>query len=247
VQGGVFARRTQVLRDNPYSSYFPQVFSDVYESWNLIKSGYYLADIPEVSSVEGGLGSKLAMITCDYPDDAALDAEFELSRSTPSDINEHCHVLRDLAARANHITEFGVRTGLSTISMLAARPRFMRSYDNNPLTDVEHILKLVPSGTDFRFQVGDSRVVMIEPTDLLFIDTEHDFETLIAELRWNASKVSRRIACHDTETFPGCMDAIKAFISENNEWRILNHYLNNNGMTVLERQSGSPEGRVGLR
>jgi hypothetical protein len=240
VQGGVFAARTAVLRENPWSPYFPQVFSDVYQAWNLIKSGFYLADVAEVQSREDGRAHPAQMI-CDYAADAELDEEFERRCKQPSDINAHGIVLRDLAARANRVTEFGVSMGNSTVFLLASRPRQMRSVDIDPAVEinVQSLLKLVPQGTDFRFSIADSRTCDIDMTDLLFIDTDQNYECLSIELRRHCNRVTRRIALHDTVSFPVCRKAMQDFVAENQEWRVLRHYQNNNGLTVLERQAGS--------
>jgi hypothetical protein len=48
-----------------------------------------------------------------------IQAQFEYLKSQPSDINEHLQTLHDLASECDHVTEFGVRTALSTTAMLA--------------------------------------------------------------------------------------------------------------------------------
>jgi hypothetical protein len=40
----------------------------------------------------------------------------EKARSTKSDINEHCDKLRELAAQADSVVEFGMRHGVSTVA-----------------------------------------------------------------------------------------------------------------------------------
>ena len=41
---------------------------------------------------------------------------FEKARSTKSDINEHYDKLRELAAQAESVVEFGMRHGVSTVA-----------------------------------------------------------------------------------------------------------------------------------
>ena len=48
---------------------------------------------------------------------------------------------------------------------------------------------------------GDTRAVEIDPTDVLFIDTRHDYDQLAAELARHAEEVRRAIALHDTTAF----------------------------------------------
>ena len=77
----------------------------------------------------------------------------------------------------------------------------------------------------------------------MFIDTLHTYDQLIEELRLHSEKVSKYIALHDTVTFAhvgedptkaGLWDAVSEFIFDGS-FQVKYHYLNNNGLTVLER------------
>ena len=48
---------------------------------------------------------------------------FENARSTRSDINEHCDKLRELAAQAESVVEFGMRNDVSNVALLAGQPK----------------------------------------------------------------------------------------------------------------------------
>lgn len=54
VQGGIWAARLEIMQQFPYSPYFWQVYSDVWHSWRLQKSGYSLIDVPTIRAVAGG-------------------------------------------------------------------------------------------------------------------------------------------------------------------------------------------------
>ena len=54
--------------------------------------------------------------------------EYANAVSTPSDINQHLETLRSLAEEVDHVTEMGVRTGMSTRAFLCADVT-LRSYD----------------------------------------------------------------------------------------------------------------------
>ena len=84
---------------------------------------------------------------------------------TRSDINEHLPVLKEYCEKVNHITEMGVRTIVSTYAFLMAKPKKMISYDI-VYVDTSHIHSLAPD-TDYSFIIGDTRKVVIEPTELL--------------------------------------------------------------------------------
>ena len=99
-----------------------------------------------------------------------------------SDIREHLVTLRLLAERCDHITEFGVRTGNSTIAFLAGLWILgdLVSYDiNEPAFSA-------PADMASRwkfFRADTAQLTDIAPTDLLFIDTAHTYAQVKAELR----------------------------------------------------------------
>jgi len=160
---------------------------------------------------------------------------FEEACSTPSDNNEHCAKLHELAKECNHITEFGVMFGRSTISFLAARPDTLISYDIKKQEIVNKIEKFAEEeGLAFVFKLEDSRTVAIAKTDLLYIDTEHTYEQLRVELFGHGHKVQKYIVMHDTAAFPEMGKAIDEFL-EQGFFQIKEIFLNNNGLTVLER------------
>jgi hypothetical protein len=174
--------------------------------------------------------------------DLTLEQLFEKARSTKSDINEHCDKLRELAAQADSVVEFGMRHGVSTVALLAGQPRQMISYDlhQDPMAE---LLKSRQGATAFSFVQGDSLSVDIEPCDLLFIDTRHTAAQLTAELERHARNVRRRIVLHDTQIFgergedggPGLLVALRAFLKANPEWSVIYHTQVNHGLTVISR------------
>ena len=103
----------------------------------------------------------------------------------------------------------------------------------------------------------------MEPTDLLFIDTWHIYGHLKRELaRWHPF-VRKYIILHDTtvdefkgesircgldiptqvaksgyledEITKGLWPAVEEFLAENSDWVLKERFVNNNGLTVLER------------
>ena len=162
--------------------------------------------------------------------------------TTPSDINEHLPKLKEFGEQVNHITEFGVRTGVSTVGLLASQPKKLISYDINPFGDY-HKLKELQGSTEFIFIQKSSLEVEIEQTDFLFIDTLHTYKQLIQELTLHHSKVNKWIGLHDTHTFGehgegsnlGLNYAVDEFLSKNKEWSIVYETKKNNGLTILEK------------
>ena len=174
--------------------------------------------------------------------DLNLEERYTLASQTVTDIHEHVSVLRDLASQVEHVTEFGVRHGVSTTAFLAAQPAVLRSYD---IQDRVIAARLAPLAgrTNFRFMIGDTKAIDIEETDLLFIDTLHTYDQLAAELARHGMKARRWIVLHDTTTFAtkgqecdprGLWPAVEEFLARGT-FAIKERRTNNNGLTILER------------
>jgi hypothetical protein len=175
-----------------------------------------------------------------------IDQLYAEARQTPSDINDHLERLRELGQVCPHITEFGVRGGVSTIAWIAARPKKLICYDVSRHASVDRIARAAKvAGVKLVFHEKDVRHVTIEPTDLLFIDTLHVYDQLKIELALHADKARRYIVLHDTETFGqsgelpnsiGLWPAVEEFLAAHTEWIVLERRANNNGLTTLARR-----------
>ncbi len=178
-----------------------------------------------------------------------IDDIFQQKCAEPSDINEHLPVLKDYASRSKLVTEFGVRGVVSTWALIAGRPDRVTSYDlTSPGDEMLCQIRSVAAevGVAFRFFQANVLKIEIAPTDLLFVDTYHVYTQLIAELNLHAKRVSKWIILHDTETFgeqgeasseKGLNHALREFLGLNPEWLVVEHFKNNNGLTVIKRQS----------
>ena len=172
---------------------------------------------------------------------------------TPSDINEHLPTLKRYAEEVEHVTVMGVRWIVSTWAFLSGKPKKLISIDiKHPnkfganLSVVEKAAK--ESNIDFSFIEGSTLEMQIEKTDLLFIDTLHTYTQLTKELELHSKNVNRYIALHDTTTFSlkdeqpqqsskvGLKLAISEFLEKNKDWKMIEEYTNNNGLTILERK-----------
>ena len=168
--------------------------------------------------------------------------------SIPSDINEHLPTLKKYADECGHITEMGVRWVVSTYALLMGKPKKLISYDINPINS-EPIQQLVKDVTDFEFRVANTLELEIEETDLLFIDTLHNYNQLKGELELHANKARKYIIFHDTTSFEwigesyngkvdeiGLWPAIEEFLETNTNWELYERFENNNGLTILKRK-----------
>jgi len=169
-----------------------------------------------------------------------LEEKYRLLCVTKSSINEHLPTLRSYAKKVSHVTEFGVRAGISTIGLLSGAPKKMISYDINPFKyEHDYVEWAQEIGTEFIFKRGDTREIDIEKTDLLFIDTNHFYDHLMTELTRHCPQVSSYLICHDTVVFAnrGMMKAIVDFLKDYREWILEKHHTNNNGLTILRRKN----------
>lgn len=176
--------------------------------------------------------------------------EYQNACNVPSDINENLPILFELSKECNHVTEMGVRTGVSTRAFLNSDV-VLRSYDiilNDNVTNLFEIAKKI--GKDVSYTQADVLNIEIEETDLLFIDTLHSYSQLREELKLHSKKSKKYIVFHDTQTFGviggpdlgnelGLLPAIIEFLIDNPEWKFRIHKTNNNGLTVLEKANGN--------
>ena len=164
---------------------------------------------------------------------------------TPSDISLHVPILFEYGKRCNHITEFGVRGGVSTSAWLMSKPTTLRCYDIEQCACIPEIQRLASNAEiDFQFTRANTASVEIEETDLLFLDTLHTGEHLALEMA-NHNRVKFYMIFHDTTMNgwtgenggSGLRKTLIDFLLLNLDWRIVYHTNNLNGLTVLEKCS----------
>ena len=185
-----------------------------------------------------------------------IQKEYQTELQTKSDINEHLHDLYSLACDCTHVTEMGSRFGASTKAFLKA-PVSLRAYDldiHKPLMDLFKIARTV--GKDVEYLKGNTLEILIDPTDMIFIDTWHSQQQLRDELKLHGNAARKYLAFHDTHTY-GVRDEQKDWAANPNrkamanqvllpamidslimnpQWQFKMHKSNNNGLTVLERK-----------
>jgi glycogen synthase len=139
--------------------------------------------------------------------------------------------------KCEHITEFGVRTGVSTRAFLKAG-KTLRSYDLVQDATVQGLFYAARRIQDAKYYPADTLNLEIDRTDLLFIDTDHTYEQLSAELWLHADKVNKYIIFHDTTYH--CADLVPAIFEfldyHKGDWLIEKHFRNNNGLTIIKRK-----------
>jgi hypothetical protein len=177
-----------------------------------------------------------------------IEKKYEELCKKRSDIWEHLPTLKKYSQECTEITEFGVRGGDSTWALLVGQPGKLTSYDIRDCT-IQGLKELASeNGTNFKFIVGDTLKIEIEETDLLFIDTLHNYTQLSQELKLHGNKAKKYIIMHDTTSFEwngesyigkkerGIWPAISEFLEQNPHWSIKERFTNNNGLTIISRE-----------
>jgi hypothetical protein len=190
-----------------------------------------------------------------------INIKYQEKLETISDINEHLPVLRKYGEQCSTIVEMGVRSLVSTWAFLSSKPRVLISLDiENPKKfggNIDEVYSLAEEfGINFEFVQSSSLTYEMPLSDLLFIDTWHDYLQLKKELHRHHKNVKKYIILHDTNTFgyideceyehydkkreetnlpKGLCPAIDEFLFHNRNWVLWERRPNNNGLTVLKK------------
>lgn len=189
-----------------------------------------------------------------------LDYEYKLVCECKTDINEHCPVIYKYAMECDSICELGQRFGNSTIAFLKAakdnKSKFI-SYDPQTNPKCDYIVKIAQENNiDYTFIQGlptteDHKQSIIEDVDFLFIDTNHNFESISEDVTLHSPKCRKYMAFHDVkrdhpltfwhkgqgyESGHGMKLFMEPFLENNKHiWKVVYWTDENNGLLILER------------
>lgn len=153
------------------------------------------------------------MICCTAALFAKSDQKAELKQiynqhcQTPSDINEHLPVLKQLASECNSAVEIGVRSMVSTWALLQGlsenyHPKKLYIGIDIAAPPRQTLLKAkklaLAKNIWFEFWQLNDMTIDIPVVDLLFIDSLHTYCHLTYELEKFSPQVTKYIALHDT-------------------------------------------------
>ena len=166
-----------------------------------------------------------------------VNANFVSACKESSDINEHLPTLLRIASKCESVIEFGVRYGLSSTALIAARPKSLISYD---ITLSKEAIQIFEAGKEEGVQCNlyekNTHEITIPPVDFLFIDSDHTYSCLSTELRLHGDKPLKFIAFHDTVSYAGeLVPAIQEFLNKHLNWTVYEEYTNNNGLLIISR------------
>jgi hypothetical protein len=166
-----------------------------------------------------------------------LEEIYNKVAATPRDLDKHMPRLRALA-EGRTVTEFSKRKE-SAIAFATTAARLV-SY-NTEAGSIEWLPALAPGVTIKNMRSTD--VTEIEETDVLFIDSTHTKERLLAELKTFTPYVRRWVVMHDTylhaergeDGREGLIEAIREFILGVPDWFVAEHTTEQFGLTVIGR------------
>lgn len=178
-----------------------------------------------------------------------IDQALEQYKVDTPDIRDHLDTLTELAKEVTKATEFGFRHGASFCALLKGlrdRPTSLATYDININPAHMDLFSPLRGDCELEFnQISTLDTPPIDETDLLFIDTLHNYSQLKQELELHAHKVSKYIVFHDTKTYrhvgesesgKGLYDAITEYIAGHSDWTVKFDYHYNNGLLCLEKK-----------
>ncbi len=158
-----------------------------------------------------------------------------------TDIHQHLIRLYDLVVELNakRVLELGVRGGESTVALLEGVHRTegtLYSVDVAPCVEARDLIESYRLGSRWTFyQANDLEFGkgQIGEMDLIFIDTSHEYQHTVDEIKLYAPLLRKggAFAFHDTESFPDVMRAIQDTILD---WPI-ELWTNNNGLGIARK------------
>lgn len=153
----------------------------------------------------------------------------------------YMEIITKYAKECDSFTEFGICQGPTLAAAMLTNPSTVRAYDIE-LKWYNHASKLFEeygeeNNIDFKvFETDTSNCDIIEPTDVLHIDSLHTYTHAFAELKRHAHQVKKYIVFHDTTYAPGIFKAIQEYITKCDvTWSVIERFEPAVGYTVIKR------------
>ena len=202
----------------------------------------------------------------------SIDIEQKLTQviKNAGDIDEHLVYLMKLSSECESVLECGVRSIVSSwafVNGLVINKSTLKKLvcsDTEPSPGAQELATAcAENNIKHKFIVGNDLDMVMEPYDMIFIDTWHIYGHLKRELAKMHFYAKKYIVMHDTEVdkihgecirmndnidwmiqksgyshqdvTTGLGLAVEEFLAAHPEWKIKRHFQHENGLTVLER------------
>lgn len=136
-------------------------------------------------------------------------------------------------------TEFGIMQGPTLALACLSGIKKIRAYDINLnwFNKAANLFNqyVIKNNIGFKVNKENTLICTIDPVDLLYIDSLHEYNHLKGELTRHGSKIKKYIIIHDTTGRPKLVAAINEFLKVNPEWKKITECKENVGFTTLKR------------
>lgn len=137
------------------------------------------------------------------------------------------------------VTELGIYQGISTSAFLTTNISSLKSYDITLSKMPIPLFKKLNKDIMWTVDIKNSVIDIINPTDLLFIDTVHTYEHLQKELTLHHKNVSNYIIIHDTnypvkKSKKKVYNAVLEFVEAAPGWKVDLQITEHTGLMVLK-------------
>lgn len=153
----------------------------------------------------------------------------------------YTNTISTLFKKCKSFTEFGVQQGQIIAWALLCKVPKIRGYDIS-ISEYEYMSDSFNEyakqyNIDYKFTQADTATCpVIESTDMLHIDSMHNYTHAIKELSKHGNQVQKYILMHDTVAVPGLLKAATEFVEKNKKcWKLQETYNAGVGYTLLER------------
>ena len=169
------------------------------------------------------------------PKRESMEEYYALLVQIQSDTSEHLPTLRRLAGQCDTVAELGTWNGNSAIAMMMGEPKKLISVDINECIWRDRLEMMAGFfGIDLDIRIEDSRTVDLPDVDMLFVDSDHTYQQVHAELSAHIDKVGAYLVFHDVLSFPDICTAIREVAGR--DFDLIEDYANNNGLWVMQRK-----------
>ena len=136
-------------------------------------------------------------------------------------------------------TELGVNQGATLAAAMLENPKVVRAYDISlmPYNKAKRLFEIYAADNSINYKAmeDDTLRCVIEPVDVLYIDTLHRYDHLCKELARHGGKVKKYIIFHDTFAQKGLKQAVQEYVQKNSEWTIVTDCQENVGFMTIAK------------
>ena len=136
-------------------------------------------------------------------------------------------------------TEFGINQGATLAVAMLENIATVRAYDIKLgwYTQAASLFEKYAAKhlIDYKAAEIDTLDCVIDPVDVLYIDTLHEYDHLTKELARHGDKANRFIIFHDTFAQPELKRAVRQYIEAHDEWSIVTECDISVGFMTIER------------